>query len=384
MPVWHSPPIDHAPQGGSKVGANRLSIAAVMVLFATAAFVAELAAQPLTYRTPNVRGTWVTSPWNLYFAFNHRFRILGDENIGDVFDGALLKNSPTFDLALGLWSPFMAGFMYATEPAIRNGTKGNEWFPYLKVAPIRDDHWSLSLLGGYNSQAESADGELAAQAGFAGFEILGAVRGFSDALHTDEAGMALAGGLGYRITEYISLNADIGGFVVGPDTGVAWSAGIALGIPFTPHTFSLQVSNAISTTPQEASFNSAEALGGDLVWGFEFTVPFSGFARWGKIFDPRQSQADGEESALASVAEVDIKRYAFKSDTVLVPARGSVRWVNRDPVAHRVAAEKGDWESPLIGPGETFTTRIDEPGRFEYRCTLHPHEKGVILVEPRR
>ncbi len=361
-----------------KAGRHAVSAAAVLVCSLT--LVAHLEAQPLTRRTPNVYGTWVTTPWNLFFAFNHRFRILGDEDITGIFDEAFLKNSPTFNLALGLWSPFMAGVLYSSEPAIRNGRRNNEWFPYLKWEPLRQDHWSVSLLGGYNGQAESADGVLAGQADIAGFEFLGEVRAFSDALHTGEAGVALAGGLSFRITEYIAVSGDFGGFVAGPDTGAAWSTGIAIGIPFTPHTFSLQLSNALSTIPQEASFNSAEANGGDLVWGFEFTVPFSGFARWGRLFDPRQANAEGDE-APARVAEVDIKRHRFESETVLVPFEGLVRWVNRDPVTHTVAAADGAWRSRPIGPGETYTTRVPGPGRYEYRCTLHEHESGTVLVE---
>ncbi|NIR42761.1 MAG: hypothetical protein GWN99_02705 [Gemmatimonadetes bacterium] len=354
-------------------------VAAATVIFVATA--ATAVAQPLTRRTPNTLGSWVTSPWNLYFAFNHRFRILGDENIGGIFDEGVVENSPSFNLALGLWAPFMAGVMYSSAPRISNDRRSNEWFPYAKWSPLRTDRWSISLLGGYNSQAESADGVLAGQVNAAGFEFTGEVRGFSDALHTDEAGLALAGGLGYRPTEYIALSADVGGFVTGPDTGVAWSAGIAIGIPFTPHTFSLQVSNALSTIPQEASFNSAETPSSDLVWGFEFTVPFSGFARWGRIFDPRQSAAEGQ-NVVPMVAEVDIKRFAFHGSDVMVSEGGLVRWINRDPIAHTVAAADGSWRSPPIGPGETYTVHLDEAGRHEYVCTLHPKDRGTILVEP--
>jgi plastocyanin len=362
--------------------AARQLVLALVILAAATIFTTDLRGQSLTRRTPNIYGAWVTSPWNLFFAFNHRFRIIGDENLGDIFGDAFLKNSPTFNLALGLWSPLMAGVLYSSEPAIVNGTKGNEWFPYLKWAPLRRDHWSVSLLGGYNSQAESADGVLAGQLDVGGFEFLGEVRGFSDALHTGEGGLALAGGLSFRVTAYIALSADVGGFVAGPDTGVAWSGGIALGIPFTPHTFSLQVSNAIATTPQQASFNSAVTRGSDLVWGFEFTVPFSGFARWGRLFDPRQTQAADDGRTPARVAEVDIKRHAFQGETVLVPEDGLVRWVNRDPVSHTVVGIGAEWKSPVIAPGETYTIRVERPGRYEYRCSLHDHESGFVLVEP--
>jgi amicyanin len=360
---------------------------AVVLLAATMLVPDDMSAQPLTYRTPNIQGTWVTSPWNLNFAFNHRFRIVGnDADITDIVDEGIVDNAPTFNLALGLWSPFMAGVQYGSNPAIRNENSSNEWFPYLKVAPWRYPGWSVSFLGGYNSQAESVDGEVGAQLSWGRFEFLGAVRGFSDALKSGEAGLALAGGLGFRLTNFLSLAGDYSRFAAGPDTTGAWSAGLQMAIPFTPHTFSLQVSNSAGTTPQEASFGGIEAFGGDLTWGFEFTVPFSGFARWNRIFDPvtdddrKRTEAAPEPQR---VVEIEIRQFRFETDTVRVTAGTTVRWVNRDPLAHTSTAENGEWGSPLIGPGETFTVRFDEDGTYPYYCTPHPFMRGAIIVEPR-
>jgi plastocyanin len=343
-------------------------------------------AQPVTYRTPNIQGTWVTSPWNLNFAFNHRFRVLGDDvDITDILGEAVVDNSPTFNLSLGLWSPFMAGVQYVSNPAIPNPDSSNEWFPYLKVTPWREAAWSVSFLGGYNSQAESVDGELDTQITHGRFDLLGAVRGFSDALHSGEAGLALAGGVGFRLTNFLVLAGDYGGFVAGPSSVPAWSAGIQMAIPYTPHTFSLQVSNAVGTTPQEASFGGFETFGGGLGWGFEFTIPFSGFARWNKIFD----SADSEEQQVGTAAEpqrvveIEIREFAFREDTVRVSVGTTIRWVNRDPVAHTSTAEGREWGSPLIGPGETYTRRFESEGSFPYYCTPHPFMRGVIVVKPR-
>jgi plastocyanin len=344
-------------------------------------------AQPLTYRTPNLGGTWITSPWNLNFAFNHRFRVIGDDaDIGDIVDEGVVDNAPTFDLSLGLWSPLMAGVKYGTKPAIINGNRTNEWFPYIKLAPVRDPTWSLSFLGGYNTQAESADGEVAAQLAVGRFEFLGAARGFSDALHTGEAGLALAGGVGFHLTNYLTLAADLGGLVAGPDTTAAWSAGLQIAIPYTPHTFSLQVSNSAGTTLQEASFGGIEVGGGTLTWGFEFTVPFSGFARWGAIFDRKRPEEASPAGAVgpARVVEVEIRDFRFGPDTIRVEVGSVVRWVNRDPVGHTSTADGGAWGSPLIGPGETYTARLEVEGTFAYHCIPHPFMRGAIIVEPRR
>ena len=355
---------------------RRISLA-VLAIAMMAATGAE--AQPLTHRTPNLEGTWVTAPWNLFFAFNHRFRVVGDDAaIGDILDDAVVTNSPTFNLALGLWSPAMVGVRYASKPVVRNPDRGNEWFPYIKVAPFRTSRWSVSTLAGYNSQAESVDGEVSAQTSLGRFELLGAVRGFSDALHSNEAGLALAGGVGVRLTNFLMLAGDVGGFVAGPDTAnVAWSAGVHLAIPFTPHTFSLQVSNSGGTTLQEASWGG---FGDDLAWGFEFTVPFSGFARWGRIFDQGSASAVGDEPA-RRVVEVEMRQFRFEADTVRVEVGGTVRWINRDAVAHTSTADDGYWRSPLIGPGETFSTRFERVGAFSYHCLPHPRMRGVVIVE---
>lgn len=343
-----------------------------------------LTAQPLTHRTPNIQGTWVTSPWNLNFTFNHRFRVSRGD-VTDLIDEGVLDNSATFNLILGLWSPAMAGVMYATNPVIPNESSSNEWFPYVKIAPLRTPDWSVSLLGGWNSQAESVDGVLAAQASITRYvELLAEARGFSNALNQDEAGLALAGGLLIHVSNFLALGGDFGGFVAGPDPEAAWSAGLQMSLPFTPHTFSLQVSNAAATTPQEASFGGIEVLGGDLTWGFEFTVPFSGFARWGRLFDP----VEDDDAAAAEgpveprrVVEIEIREFRFSADTVRVPVNATVRWVNRDGVAHTSTADEGEWESPLIGPGETYTFRFRNAGTFPYHCTPHPFMRGVIIVE---
>ncbi len=77
-----------------------------------------------------------------------------------------------------------------------------------------------------------------------------------------------------------------------------------------------------------------------------------------------------------------MKRLNFVGDTIRVGEGSAIRWVNRDPVAHTTAGPDGAWSSPLIGPGETFTARLSRPGTYAYRCTLHPHMTGVIIVEP--
>jgi len=54
------------------------------------------------------------------------------------------------------------------------------------------------------------------------------------------------------------------------------------------------------------------------------------------------------------------------------PALLSIR--NEDTVANRA----GPW---VIGPGQTYTARFDEPGTYEYVCTVDASESVTITVE---
>ena len=82
----------------------------------------------------------------------------------------------------------------------------------------------------------------------------------------------------------------------------------------------------------------------------------------------------------ATLLEVEIENFRFAQDTVRVEPGTSIRWVNRDQVGHTSTAENGEWESPLLGPGETYTARFDDEGVFPYHCNPHPFMRGVVVV----
>lgn len=47
---------------------------------------------------------------------------------------------------------------------------------------------------------------------------------------------------------------------------------------------------------------------------------------------------------------------------------------NDDSVANRA----GPW---VIGPGQTYTAKFDQPGTYDYACTVDPAESVTIVVE---
>lgn len=350
-----------------------------------------LSAQPLTERTPNLGGTWVSSPRTLHFQFSHRFRTVGgDADITDLFGDGELVNYPTFDLSLGLFEGALAGVRYSSDAV--GARLSNEWQPYLKIAPLRgvgDGRLSVSLLGAWNGANQSLDGELAAETRAGPLLFSAAVRGFSDLFDLpagmDDEALALAGGVGITLNRYVTLSGDIADLVAGPDGDAAWSAGLNVGIPYTPHTLSILATNVTSGTLQGVSTGAGTFLptGNEVFWGFEFTVPFSGFARWGRIFDPEeiaeQPPAGAEEAA--RVVEVEISGLSFGEEELRVPPGTTVRWVNRDPVAHTSTSDDGVWESSLIGPGETYSHTFERPGEYPYHCVPHPFMRATVIVE---
>lgn len=354
-------------------------------------------AQPLTDRTPNLGGTWVAEPLHLGFAFSHRFETAGeDADITDIFGDATIVNYPTFDLALGLPENLMAGVRYSSSSLVADG-QPNEWQPYLKWAPIRDAALgpvplSVSLLGAWNTANESLDGEVAAQADITDFAFIsGAARGFTS-LYGDLAdensrqALALAGGLGLRVNRYVTLAGDIGGVLSGgeragesPDP--TWSAGVHVEIPFTPHTFSIMATNVTSGTLQGTSGIPDGLPGNNVYWGFEFTVPFSGFARWSRIFSPEETTSEHSSPTMRdTTVVVDMVDMVFKEDSLEITPGTTVRWVNKDPIAHTATSDDGIWDSSFLVEGDSYEYTFTEVGEYPYTCTPHPEMVGMIVV----
>jgi plastocyanin len=372
---------------------------------------AGLLAQPVTGRTPNLAGTWTASPGQLFFDFSHRFQVAGsDADIGDIFRDGKVVNYPTFQLDLGMAAGLMAGFRYSTRSLLAGGS--NEWQPYATWSPggrHAGSGPSVALTAAWNGATHSLDGEATGGTHFGPVHVLGAVRGFGDGFERPTAedrpaSLALAGGVGLELNRYVTLAADVSDLVAGIDGPAAWSAGLALAIPFTPHTLTLMATNVSSGTLEGTSTGVPHTV----YWGFEFTVPFSGFGRWGQLVHPRRAGEDSPDDSASggasdagaglvapaadaagpgvpvggpgTVVEIEITGLAFHPDTVRVRPGTTIRWVNHDPLAHSSTSSDGLWNSPLFDPTASWQRVFDRPGRFAYHCTPHPFMKGLIIV----
>ena len=82
-------------------------------------------------------------------------------------------------------------------------------------------------------------------------------------------------------------------------------------------------------------------------------------------------------------ATVIMRRLTFTPHTVTIHLGQTVRWVNKDNVAHNVTAENGTtFQSSTFGHGGSFTYKPLVTGTIPYTCTIHPNMMATLIVRP--
>lgn len=92
-----------------------------------------------------------------------------------------------------------------------------------------------------------------------------------------------------------------------------------------------------------------------------------------------------------SPAEVQALDNTFEAQGVRVPAGTTIRWTNKGRQDHDVVpageTEPETWGADIehFHPGDTYEHTFDEPGTYNYYCTIHGTESkgmvGVVVVE---
>jgi plastocyanin len=77
---------------------------------------------------------------------------------------------------------------------------------------------------------------------------------------------------------------------------------------------------------------------------------------------------------------VQITRNGFVPATVKISANDSVTWRNADTISHQVVANGGQFASPILAPGKTYTHQFTRSGTFHYHDALHTRLKGTVAV----
>jgi plastocyanin len=92
---------------------------------------------------------------------------------------------------------------------------------------------------------------------------------------------------------------------------------------------------------------------------------------------------------VADEATVTIRTFDFQPDPLVVAAGTTITFVNEDAIDHTVTAGTRDDPAPELFDGQlpeqgaTFELSLDEPGTYDYFCTVHPGPgmTAVITVD---
>ncbi|MBC7789169.1 MAG: cupredoxin family copper-binding protein [Anaerolineae bacterium] len=414
-------------QSGATAPAERLTktlflrVTAITLALASAS-PADVVSQSLLDRPPNLSGGWVGNSGTLYFNFLHRFTESGEPE-------HKVSNVPTFLVAAGLPKRTLLGFNYATNSQLALRFP-NEWEFFGRFAALLQDEGSpidLAAQAGYNLAAEGADAEVSLGRRVGPARIMSAARVLSDPIESGKTRYAIAGGGTLRLGRFLALAGDVAS-LTSREAGerVAWSAGLHMAIPTTPHTLSLQAANTLTSTLQGSSRG-----GDDVRYGFEFTIPLTLRRYFGA--GARPPSHGGEEVPAApdttrvatpdidartpapgvpapappdslisdsmkvvtpdidvrtrdtartarAVRNASIRNFAFTPGRIEIAAGTTVQWKNNDPVAHTVTATDGSFNSGLIEYGKTYSRTFTERGTYNYYCIPHTFMKGVIVV----
>lgn len=116
------------------------------------------------------------------------------------------------------------------------------------------------------------------------------------------------------------------------------------------------------------------AVGGSMV----LVVTASGCAMLGGLYGPSSSQT--EEAVETST--VAMRNISFQPAVIRVAPGTTVTWVNQDQVDHTVTSQPADrFDSGNVAPGGRFEFTFDQPGTYDYVCTIHPGMSGRVIVE---
>jgi plastocyanin len=92
----------------------------------------------------------------------------------------------------------------------------------------------------------------------------------------------------------------------------------------------------------------------------------------------------GAKDTAADKYAVKIDNYSFTPQTITVPAGTTVTWTNGDDVPHTVAATDLAFHSKAMDTDEQYSHTFDQPGTYQYYCTVHPKMQGMVIVEKKK
>ena len=81
--------------------------------------------------------------------------------------------------------------------------------------------------------------------------------------------------------------------------------------------------------------------------------------------------------------KISIINFQFTPAEVTIAPGESVTWVNDDGAPHGLEYNDGSSGKDLLLPGESYNRRFDQPGTYNYNCSVHPYMTGRVIVRAR-
>jgi len=78
--------------------------------------------------------------------------------------------------------------------------------------------------------------------------------------------------------------------------------------------------------------------------------------------------------------DIVVDNFSFAPAAAAVAPGTTITWTNRDDVPHNIVSTERKFKSPVLDTDEQFAHRFDEPGTYNYFCSLHPRMTGRIVV----
>jgi plastocyanin len=78
--------------------------------------------------------------------------------------------------------------------------------------------------------------------------------------------------------------------------------------------------------------------------------------------------------------KVSIANFAFEPAEITIAPGESVTWTNDDGAPHGREYNDGAPGTHLLLPGASFSRRFDQPGTYDYNCSVHPYMTGRVVV----
>ncbi|MDB4897561.1 MAG: hypothetical protein JWN15_3823, partial [Firmicutes bacterium] len=95
---------------------------------------------------------------------------------------------------------------------------------------------------------------------------------------------------------------------------------------------------------------------------------------------PKQDPPPVTGAAAGPTMNVVIHSLMFDPPELQVKAGTTVAWLNADSLAHAVATPTNAFGDGHIDPGHKYEYTFQEPGTYDYYCSIHPEMKGTIVV----